>query len=154
MKLYLETSVPNFLFHDDAPEKQEITKRFFRWLQHTDDALFTSVIVEAELRRTSGAAHRERLLKALESLPLTTLDLTPDAITLAEAYVRDGIIPRRYLNDALQAAIAVCHHLDIVVSWNIKHLVNVRKVDAMNRINRERHLPFIRIHTPEEVMPQ
>ena len=29
MKLYIETSVPNFLFADDAPEKQNATEAVF-----------------------------------------------------------------------------------------------------------------------------
>jgi hypothetical protein len=86
-------------------------------------------------------------------LPVTTLELTPEAVGLGEVYVQRGIIPRRFLNDALQVAIAVCQQMDVVVSWNMKHLVNVRKVAAMNRVNLEYGLPPIRIHTPEEVMP-
>ncbi len=152
MKLYLETSVPNFLFHDDAPEKRDITKRFFQWLRNCDDELFTSVVVEAELRR-APLPLQTSLLEAMADLPLTTLELTPEAVGLAEIYVRRGIIPQRFLNDALQVAVAVCESIDIVVSWNMKHLVNVRKVAAMNRVNLEYGLPPIRIHTPEEVMP-
>jgi hypothetical protein len=29
MKLYIETTVPNFLFADDAPEKKAVTEEFF-----------------------------------------------------------------------------------------------------------------------------
>jgi len=36
MKLYLETSVPNFLFAEDAPEKRRVTEMFFKWLKLSD----------------------------------------------------------------------------------------------------------------------
>jgi len=32
MRLYIETTVPNFLFADDAPEKKAATEEFFKWL--------------------------------------------------------------------------------------------------------------------------
>jgi hypothetical protein len=39
MKLYLETTVPSFLLADDAPEKQEVTRQFFKWLAIRPDKL-------------------------------------------------------------------------------------------------------------------
>ena len=32
MKLYIETSVPNMLRHDDAPDKRRVTALFVEWL--------------------------------------------------------------------------------------------------------------------------
>ena len=58
----------------------------------------------------------------------------------------------RYKNDALHVAVAVSHNLDVIVSWNMNHLVNIRKVDRINRVNRRLGYPIIRIHTPEEVL--
>ena len=58
----------------------------------------------------------------------------------------------RYQNDALHVALAVCHALDVVVSWNMKHLVNVRKVERINAVNLRYGLLAIRIHTPEEIV--
>ncbi len=55
-------------------------------------------------------------------------------------------------NDALPVATAVCHRLDVVVSWNMKHLVNVRRVQRINETNAREGWPLIRIHTPEEVL--
>jgi hypothetical protein len=47
MKLYLETTVPSFLFADDAPEKQEVTRQFFKWLAISPDKLYISELVLA-----------------------------------------------------------------------------------------------------------
>ncbi len=66
--------------------------------------------------------------------------------------MRQGVVPVRFLDDALHVAVAVCHRLDVVVSWNMDHLVNMRKVDRINRLNLQYGLPAIRIHTPREVM--
>jgi len=46
MKLYIETSVPNFLFAEDAPEKRQVTVAFFAWLKICHDEVFISKLVE------------------------------------------------------------------------------------------------------------
>lgn len=151
MKLYLETTVPNFLFHDDAPEKQAVTKDFFAWLHVCPDELFTSRVAVEEIQRTAGPK-RQRMLDALNDLPLTVLDTTPEALGLARVYVLRGVVPERFFNDALQIAIAVCHSIDVVVTWNMQHMAKVRKIEQINHINLEYGLPAVRIHTPEEVL--
>jgi hypothetical protein len=48
--------------------------------------------------------------------------------------------------------LAVLNNLDVVVTWNMKHLANVRRIEGINRTNLAMRLPLIRIHTPEEVI--
>jgi len=42
---------------------------------------------------------------------------------------------RRFRDDALHVAIAVVNGLDVVVTWNMKHLANVRRIESINRTN-------------------
>ena len=151
MKLYLETTVPSFLFADDAPEKQEITRQFFKWLAISPDKLYISELVLAELSRASPDV-RNKLLEAVVRLPVENLSITDEAVDLAGRYVRDGVIPARYRDDAVHVALAVLNNLDVVVTWNMKHLANVRRIEGINRTNLAVRLPLIRIHTPEEVI--
>ena len=67
---------------------------------------------------------------------------------LADGYVRAGFLPARFKNDALHVAVAVWHRPDVIVSWNMAHLLNMRKVERINAAG----LPRIRIHTPEDVL--
>jgi len=151
MKLYIETSVPNMLFHDDAPDKQQVTKVFFPWLQICPHQLCVSPLVEQELDR-APEPRRRQLRAALLALPLTSLPITPAAEDLAEAGVTAGAIPRRFEDDALHLAIAICHGVDIVVSWNMKHLVNPRRVAQINAVAIRYGYDPIRVQTPQEVM--
>jgi hypothetical protein len=151
MKLYIETSVPNMLFAEDAPKRRAATEVFFEWLRVTDDDLFSSEVVKREIDR-APEPKRTQMIQAFVGLPVTVLDVTGEAVGLSEVYVREGITPVRYQNDALHVALAVCHALDVVVSWNMKHLVNVRRVQRINAVNLRCGLPAIRVHTPEEIM--
>jgi predicted nucleic acid-binding protein len=151
MKFYLETTVPNFLFAHDAPEKRAATEQFFRWLRVSPDEYFVSELVLAELSRAQPPL-RGKLLATVARLSVKTLPITVEAEGLAQRYLADGVLPPRYRDDALHVAIAVLHHLDVVVTWNMKHLANVRRIAGLNRTNLVMGFAPIRIHTPEEVI--
>jgi len=55
-------------------------------------------------------------------------------------------------DDALHVGIAVYHGVDVVASWNLKHLVGAYRIAGINRVNQERGYPPIRLQTPAEVM--
>ncbi len=103
MKLYLETTVPSFPLADDAPEKQEVTRQFFKWLAISPDKLYISELVLAELNRASSGV-RDKLLEAVARLPAENLPISDEAVDLAGRYVADGVIPARYRDDALHVA--------------------------------------------------
>lgn len=150
MKLYIETTVPNFLFADDAPEKKAVTEQFYKWLKVSPDGLYISELVLAELSRAQLPL-RAKLLDAAARLGAKVLPITEEAERVAKRYVADGVIPARFRDDAMHVAIAVLNGLDVVVTWNMKHLANVRRIEAINRTNLVMGLSPVRIHTPEEV---
>jgi hypothetical protein len=152
VKLYIETTVPNFLFADDAPEKQNATEAFFRWLRVSPDKLYTSELVFTELEKTPDRSLRNKLLSTLSNLECVVFPLTREAQGFSERLVGERVIPVRYRDDAVHAALCVLHEMDVLVSWNMKHLVNPRKIEAINLVAMRAGYRPIRIHTPEEVM--
>ena len=151
MKLYIETTVPNFLFAQDAPDKRRATEVFFDWLRVASDELFISKLVEDEIA-ACPEPKRSQMISVLRNLPFEVLPVAAGCSALADEYVQAGIVPVRFKNDALHVAVAVWHKLEVIVSWNMAHLVNVRKVERINAVNERSGLPRIRIHTPEEVL--
>jgi hypothetical protein len=151
MKLYVETSVPNMLLHDDAPDKKQITRLFVEWLRLSVHELFVSPVVIREISRTRSP-RRELLEQAVVDLGAAMLELTPEVEALARQYTGARIIPARFQDDLLHVAVAVCYRLDMIVSWNMKHLANPNKVALINAVNRQYGRPLMRIHTPKEVL--
>jgi hypothetical protein len=151
MKLYIETSVPNMLLHEDAPDKKQITQLFVEWLRLSAHERFISPLVIHELAK-ARSPRRESLEKALLAFRAVLLELTPEVEILAGQYAAARIVPARYVDDLRHVAVAVCHRLDMVVSWNLKHLANPHKVALINAVNRQQGWPFMRIHTPQEVL--
>jgi predicted nucleic acid-binding protein len=151
MKLYIETTVPNFLFAEDAPEKKAATEEFFKWLKICQDELFTSALVLEELEAAAQPL-RSRLLKAVHAVSCKVLPITREQHGLASVYVTEGVIPVRYMDDAIHVAVCVLNSVDCLVTWNMKHLANFRRIERMNQINLRYSLPPIKIHTPEEML--
>lgn len=149
MKIYVESSVFNFMFAEDAPEKQKTTKMFFAEKLENFEA-FVSDIVFNELNKTKEPK-RSALLKLLSNCPSVTLKSDEETADLAEIYVKEKIIPEKFINDALHIAIASVNGLDIVISWNMEHIVKLKTIVEVNKINLKKGYKQIIIVTPEEV---
>ena len=96
MKLYIESSIINFVFADDAPERQKITKEFFA-SKLMNFEVFVSDIVIDELGETKEPK-KSALFELIKKYPLTNLKNSQEAINLARSYIEAGIIPEKFLN--------------------------------------------------------
>ena len=144
MKLYIETSVPNMLLHDDAPEKTQVTELFLRWLRLSAHEPFVSPVMLREIAQ-ARSPRRELLAQAVLELRATMLAVAPEAEMLAQQYAVARVVPARFQDDLLHVAVAVCHRLDMIVSWNMKHLANPTKVSQMRPVparGLDVHFPF------------
>lgn len=152
LKLYVETSVWNFFFADDAPEKRETTEIFFASLEQAHYEIFISEVVTREVNDALEA--KKKLLFDLINIhsPIE-LAITEEAGELTEEYLRHHIVPQNKRDDALHIAIATAYEMDAVISWNYKHLVNLRKTELFNAVNLERgYTKRLAIVTPMEVI--
>lgn len=80
------------------------------------------------------------------------LEITPEAILLADTYLRHGILSENYRDDARHIAIATIASADVLVSWNFKHIVHFDKIRRFNAVNIEMGYKPLLIHSPREVM--
>ena len=83
-------------------------------------------------------------MKALES--------SEQIENLAEIYVNEGIIPKKYINDALHIAIATKYKMDAIVSWNLTHIVKFNTKFQVKKINEKLNEKDVIICTPEEMV--
>lgn len=153
LRIYLDTSVINFLFAEDAPDFQRVTIDFFvRYSSQYD--LFVSEIVLLEIGKTKDLAQRDRLLDVIRQYPIALLAFEPrdEIIALANAYRENGVIPLSQQEDALHVAHATLHEIDILLSWNFKHLANIRREAGIEAVNKARgYWHPLRIVSPLEV---
>jgi len=78
--------------------------------------------------------------------------LNEEARKLAEYYIKEGIVSEKYLVDAQHIAIATVYKVDVLVSWNFKHIVNLQKIKQYNAINLKYGYTLLEIRSPREVI--
>ena len=77
--------------------------------------------------------------------------LSDEAIALAEAYIREGAAQETNRADALHIALATVNRVDVVASWNFKHIVKLSRIRAYNAVNLKLGYPALEIRSPLEV---
>ena len=154
----MDTSVPNFLFAEDSPEKREVTVDLFEnFIKPSVYRAFISPVVLAEVEDTTDIDKRRKLIDVFEQYPIELLELTDNEENeiqeLADKYVEARIIPERKIADALHIAICVIHNMDYLVSWNYKHLANVNREQRIRLLNWNLgYRVDLRIITPLELV--
>ena len=121
-KLYLETSIWNFLFVEDAPDKRKSTELLFQRISNDKHELYISDTVIAEIEAASKSK-KKQLLSAIEHYRPVQLASDKQVVELADIYLEAGVLSVTHYNDLLHLAFATTHDLNLLLSWNLKHLV-------------------------------
>jgi len=145
-RIYTDTSVIGGCEDD---EFREPSRRLIEVFQRGE---MTLVLSELTVRELETAPARVRaILGQVPSVHIETLALSSEAEELAAVYVEDGAIGAHMRADALHIAIATAARVDVLVSWNFKHIVNLKRIHAYNAVNLKRGYPLLEIRTPREV---
>jgi len=70
---------------------------------------------------------------------------------LADRYITEGLIPRKYDDDAVHIALASVYELDAIVSWNFEHMIKKKTKKGVIFVNGLMGFMPIKIITPLEV---
>ena len=130
-KVYVETSVISYLTSRPSRDlvttaNQQITQEWWQE-QQGDFALYVSqlVIQEASVGDVSAVEQR-----------LQVLQVTEEAVKLAERLVARSAVPEKVVEDALHIAIATVNGMEYLLTWNFKHIANAvmrGKIEAVCR---------------------
>jgi len=144
--VYADTSVYGGVYDD---EFSAASVRFFEAVRRGSFQLVLSEIVHREL--SFAPVQVQGLFQ--EMLPLALLTpVTDEAINLQQAYIREGIVTRKSLDDALHVALATVSGCSLIVSWNFKHIVHFQKIPMFNAVNTLNGYNNLMIYSPLEVI--
>ena len=147
LRVYIDTSIVGGYFDE---EFEDDTRLFFDRIFKKDFLVYFSEISETELSLAPD------FVKDLKSkIPLDCykyLDLDDESRELAAAYLNEKILGKASLNDAYHIAIATVNRLDVLISWNFKHIVNYDKIKLFNSINLRLGYPMIEIRSPKDFL--
>lgn len=147
MKLYLDTSIFGGYFE-------------------TEFQVWTKKLVDEILKGVYTAIITDLTLFELENAPVHVRDLADKIITtnaefirvddacsrLADKYIKEKIVTTKYQSDALHIATATINKIDVVTSWNFKHIVNLNRIRLYNSVNLKYGHSMVEIRSPREIV--
>ena len=146
-RVYIDTSVAGGCFDEEfARDSKALFEKFH-------GGAMIAVISETMLRELAEAP--KEVQEVVRRLPDDSAEIVPEsqeAIALAEAYLAAGAVSRSFSLDALHIAIATTARAHVLVSWNFRHIVNLRRIRAYNSVNIREGYPPLEIRSPTEVL--
>ncbi len=111
------------------------------------------VLSSLTLAELEGApAKVQEIIKSVPTNYIDYIEFTQDASELAEVYLSEGVVTKKSRVDAQHIATATVNRVDVLVSWNFKHIVNLERIHGYNSVNLRHGYPLLEIRTPIEVL--
>ncbi|MCG3130541.1 MAG: hypothetical protein FLDDKLPJ_01306 [Phycisphaerae bacterium] len=147
LRVYADTSVFGGCLDE---EFKSASLKFFAEVR---SGRFCVVVSPTTLRELARAPVAIRTV--LAELPRDVVDVvthSAEAEALRDAYISAGVLGMASQADAEHIAYASVSEVDIIISWNFKHIVNFDKIRGFHAINMLRGYAFVPIHSPPEVI--
>ncbi|MCL2486955.1 MAG: PIN domain-containing protein [Oscillospiraceae bacterium] len=147
LKLYLDTSVISYLDQQDAPEKMNDTHELWKDIKIGKYDVVVSDVTLYEIAKSPEPKHT-LFLSMLNEIQYHNVDQTDEAKRLCNLYFEVGGLPPKSKNDAMHIAIATVSECNVILSWNFKHIVNIRAMTAVDAVNLKEGYRQLRILSP------
>lgn len=124
-RVYIETTIVSHLTARPSKDvimlaQQKLTREWWSEHRHLYE-LYTSQLVLDEAAKGDADSARKRL-HALSGI--TVVGPVEPAITLAQNVLERGLLPARAATDALHLMTATVHRIEVLLTWNCRHLAN------------------------------
>lgn len=145
-RIYLDTSVIGGCFDEEfAPWSNGLVTDFRM-------GRFVPVVSELVAAEVDDAPPDvEHKFREIVALGAQVLSLETDVLELVDAYRNRDIISEKFRDDGVHIALATVNNVDVLVSWNFRHIVHYEKIRLFNSVNLESGYKELAIYSPREV---
>jgi predicted nucleic acid-binding protein len=145
-RIYIDTSVVGGYFDIEFEDE---TKRFFKRLENQEVIFVVSDLLDLEL--LNAPQYVRELLFKYPSHFFERVELNLEAIELANKYIVEKVVGKTSLTDCRHIALATIHKVDVLASWNFKHIVNLDRIKGYNSVNLRQGYTMIEIRSPKDL---
>jgi len=143
ISLYLDTSVIGG-YYDDV--FMQDTRLLFKKIKEGKYDVFISDLTEKELENAP-----EEVKELLNIVKWQPLIVTSDCKILADEYIKEKVVGATSRDDCMHIATATINNVDLLISWNFKHIVNVERIRGYNSINIKNGYKHLEIRSPKDM---
>jgi hypothetical protein len=97
----------------------------------------TSIVTITEINQITNNEKRNNIISIILNHKVKILELTDQALRLAEEYIQKGALPASEKEDAWHIAVATVNRIESLVSWNFKHIVSINPIRKIHEINQK-----------------
>jgi hypothetical protein len=146
-RIYIDTSIVGGFFDE---EFSVATQVLFERLKRGEVIFVVSDLLKKELIR--APLHVQELFQDYEESCFEHIELTEEAKKLANDYVEEKVVGKTSLEDCQHIAMATINKVDVLASWNFKHIVNLDRIKGYNGVNLKRGYSIIEIRNPKDLI--
>ena len=151
LKVYLDTSVISHLKQEDVPEKMADTRKLWDMFCHDKYEVYLSTITLKEIQKCPEPK-QSQLVDYLNQIQFTTLEITEDVTNIAEKMIELGILTQKSFDDCQHIGAAIAYGCDCIISWNFRHIVNVKTIRGVRAITNLEGYKMIEIWNPSVLL--
>lgn len=146
-RFYFDTSVFGGVFDE---EFAEVTATLFEKVK-----LGLIVCVYSDLSESELSKAPQKVIDFFNTISekyKLRVEVTPEALSLAKSYMAEKVVGQTSFDDCVHIALATIHKVDILVSWNFKHIVNVYRIRGYNSVNLRMGYTPLEIRSPKDIV--
>ncbi len=151
LKVYLDTSVISHLLQEDVPEKMADTRKLWEMFNDGKYDVYLSIVTLEEVG-DCPEPKRSELRKFLEQINYSVIDITDELESVANKIIEMGILTKKSYDDCQHIAAAVIYGCDCIISWNFKHIVNIKTIRGVRAITNLKGYKPIEIVNPSVLL--
>lgn len=151
LKIYLDTSVISYLAQEDVPEKMSSTIKLWEMFKAEKYNIYLSTVTLQEID-DCPEPKRSILYQHLSEIKYTIIDIKKRGSDIARQLVEMKILPAKSYDDCQHIAAAVETGCDCIVSWNFKHIVNIKTIRGVRAITNLKGYKPIEILNPSVLL--
>ena len=146
-RFYFDTSVFGGVYDS---EFEESSIQLFEKVKLGQIIFVYSDLTEGELFK----AHEKvrMFFKDLEKETLEIIFVNDEAVKLARRQIDENVVGKTSFDDCVHIALATIHKVDILVSWNFKHIVNIYRIRSYNSVNLRSGYQTLEIRSPKDII--
>ena len=142
LKVYLDTSVISHLLQKDVSEKMADTRQLWEMFREEKYDVYLSTVTLEEIE-DCPEPKRSQLLSCLEQINYTLVQINSNVAEIAEHIIEMGILTKKSYDDCQHIGAAIISECDCIISWNFKHIVNIKTIRGIRAItNLKGHKPI------------
>lgn len=151
LKVYLDTSVISHLIQEDVPEKMADTLKLWDMFKEGKYDVYLSTVTLEEVS-DCPEPKRSQMYDYLEQINYTPIEITDDMSDIAQQIIDMGILAKKSYDDCQHIAAAVIYGCDCIISWNFKHIVNIKTIRGVRAITNLKGYKPIEILNPSVLL--